>query len=98
MVPTMVFSAWFREATEARCLRRCDTIPALDRSPHCELPESANGAKLARSVPEGHAMRKLTLAVAVAAGFAATPVLACPMHQAAAQTTTSPATASPMMC
>jgi hypothetical protein len=35
-------------------------------------------------------MRKLTLAIAVAAGFAASPVLACPMHQAAA--------AGPMMC
>ena len=43
-------------------------------------------------------MRKLTLAIAVAAGFAATPVLACPMHQAAAQTTGSTAAASPMMC
>jgi hypothetical protein len=42
-------------------------------------------------------MRKLTLAIAVAAGFAAIPVLACPMHQAA-QTTGSTATASPMMC
>jgi hypothetical protein len=43
-------------------------------------------------------MRNLTLAIAVAAGFAATPVLACPMHQAAAQTMGSTATASPMMC
>jgi hypothetical protein len=43
-------------------------------------------------------MRKLTLAIAVAAGFAATPALACPMHQAAAQTTGSTAAASPMMC
>lgn len=43
-------------------------------------------------------MRKLTLAIAVTAGFAATPVLACPMHQAAAQTTGLTATASPMMC
>jgi hypothetical protein len=43
-------------------------------------------------------MRKFTLAIAVAAGFAATPVLACPMHQAAAQTTGSTAAASPMMC
>ncbi|MGF9764181.1 hypothetical protein AAII07_54670 [Microvirga sp. 0TCS3.31] len=43
-------------------------------------------------------MRKLTLAIAVAAGFAATPVLACPMHQAAAQTTGSTAAAGPMMC
>jgi hypothetical protein len=43
-------------------------------------------------------MRKLTLAIAVAAGFVATPLLACPMHQAAAQTTGSTATASPMMC
>jgi hypothetical protein len=43
-------------------------------------------------------MRKLTLAIAIAAGLAATPVLACPMHQAAAQTTGSTATASPMMC
>ena len=43
-------------------------------------------------------MRKLTLAIATAAGFAATPVLACPMHQATAQTTGSTAAASPMMC
>jgi hypothetical protein len=43
-------------------------------------------------------MRKFTLAIAVAAGFAATPVLACPMHQAAAQTTGSTAAASPIMC
>ena len=43
-------------------------------------------------------MRKLTLAIAVAAGFAASPVLACPMHQAAAQATDSTAAASPMMC
>ena len=43
-------------------------------------------------------MRKLTLAIAAAAGFAATSVLACPMHQAAAQATGSTATASPMMC
>jgi hypothetical protein len=43
-------------------------------------------------------MRKLTLAIAVAAGFTATPVLACPMHQAAAQTTGSTAAAGPMMC
>ncbi len=43
-------------------------------------------------------MRKLTLAIAVAAGFAATPVLACPMHQAAAQTTGSTAATGPMMC
>lgn len=43
-------------------------------------------------------MRKLTLAIAAAAGLAATPVLACPMHQAAAQTTGSTAAASPMMC
>jgi hypothetical protein len=43
-------------------------------------------------------MRKLTLAIAAAAGFAATPVLACPMHQAAARATGSTATAGPMMC
>jgi hypothetical protein len=36
--------------------------------------------------------------MAVAAGFAAAPVLACPMHQAATQTTGSTATVSPMMC
>ncbi|MGF9763810.1 hypothetical protein AAII07_52720 [Microvirga sp. 0TCS3.31] len=43
-------------------------------------------------------MRKLTLTIAAAAGFVATPLLACPMHQAAAQTTGSTAAASPMMC
>ncbi|MEE1657873.1 hypothetical protein VB618_16860 [Microvirga sp. CF3062] len=43
-------------------------------------------------------MRKLTLAIAAAAGFVAAPALACPMHQAAAQTTGSTATAGPMMC
>jgi hypothetical protein len=43
-------------------------------------------------------MRKLTLAIAVAAGFAATPALACPMHQAAAQAIGSTVAASPMMC
>jgi hypothetical protein len=43
-------------------------------------------------------MRKLTLAITVAAGFAATPALACPMHQAATQTSGSTAMASPMMC
>ena len=44
-------------------------------------------------------MRKTTFALAVAAGFAATPVLACPMmNQASVQTTGSTATSSPMMC
>ncbi|WP_377034148.1 hypothetical protein [Microvirga sp. GCM10011540] len=43
-------------------------------------------------------MRKLILAIAVAAGFAATPVLACPMHQAAAPATGSTLAAGPMMC
>ncbi len=44
-------------------------------------------------------MRKSTFALAIAAGFAATPVLACPMmNQASAQTTGSTAAASPMMC
>jgi hypothetical protein len=43
-------------------------------------------------------MRKLSLAIAAGAVFAITPVLACPMHQATAQTTGSTATASPMMC
>jgi hypothetical protein len=43
-------------------------------------------------------MRKLTLIIAAAAGFAATPVLACPMHQAATQAAGATAMASPMMC
>jgi hypothetical protein len=62
------------------------------------LPESADGANLPGIILEEHAMRKLTLAIAAAAGFAATPILACPMHQAAAQATGSTAMASPMMC
>jgi hypothetical protein len=68
------------------------------RSPHCELPGSANGANLPRVVLEEHVMRKLTLAIAAAAGLTAAPVLACSMHQTAAQSTGSTAGASPMMC
>ena len=43
-------------------------------------------------------MRKLSIAIAVATGFAATPAMACSMMGQAANATPATAAASPMMC